>query len=328
MTLQATRLTRGRATCVLFVMDPLPKLDPVWDNSLALAREMAKRKIATWWVDSPEVYFENDRIFADARRFVPNARGGFRSAPPRRIDAKKFDFILLRKEPPFDSGYLHLTYLLECAQHVTRVVNDPRGVRNAMEKWAPILVQVPIPSTLISTSAEKILTFQKKHAGKIVLKRLDERGGRGVLILSQNTQTARRQIKTLTDHGKIPAAAQTFIRSRRGADKRVLILDGRILGVFEKRPKRGEFRSNLSLGGSAWPTVLSPQEKRLVKNLIPWLRKNGLAVAGLDVMGGKLLEVNVTSPAGFTDLEALYPGGNFIAAWLDSLLHLPKQKPR
>ncbi len=320
--------SRSRIKQVLFVMDPLPKLDPVWDNSLALAREMAKHKIATWWADAPELHFESGRIFAKARRFAPANKNLFHSAPPVLRDAARFDLILLRKEPPFDLGYLHLTYLLECAQRFTPVVNDPRGVRNTLEKWAPLLVRAPAPQTLISASAKKILAFRKKLGRKMVLKRLDERGGRGVLLLSRSTAAARRQIRKLTDNGKIPAAAQAFIQSPHGADKRILILNGQILGVFEKRPKRGEFRSNLSLGGTARPAALTLAEKHLVRKLRPWLRQNGLAVAGLDVMGGKLLEVNVTSPAGFTDLRALYPKRDFIAAWLDSLQRLPRPKLR
>ncbi len=313
---------------VLFVMDPIHRLDPVWDNSLALAREMAHRGIHTWWTDVRGLSFDTGRIIAEAHRFSPRPQKGFNSLAPVPMEMPRFNLVLLRKEPPFDEAYLHLTYLLECASRFVPVVNSPAGVRNASEKWAPILTQSPTPQTLVSASAQTILAFQKRKRVTLVIKRLDERGGRGILLLSRHGAAAQTQIRHLTRGGRIPVAVQKFIKSPRGADKRVLILNGRILGVFEKRPPPGEFRSNLSLGGTAHPATLTSKEIRLVKRIIPWLKKLGLSVAGLDVMGGKLLEVNVTSPAGFTDLEAVYPKERFTPQWLDFLERLPKLKSR
>ncbi len=300
---------------VLLLMDPLSKLDLRWDNSLALARTLIAGQTTVWCADSGDIRLERDRCLAHAARLRTQGPEGFQSSLPQELDLATLDLVLIRKEPPFDLNYFYLTFMLEKVNAVVTVANDPRGIRNASEKLWGLLHTPQVPETMISRSPEKLFRFYQSLGSAMVVKALHEKGGRGVFLIPAGAENGEALLTTATAGGTQTVAGQKFIKASGGADKRVVLLDGKILCAFEKRPAPGEFRSNLGLGGSAHPTRLTRGEKRLVQKLAPALRRDGLYLAGLDIMGEKLLEVNVTSPAGMTDAEAVYPGKNFIAAW-------------
>ncbi len=284
-----------------FVMDPLEKLDLPWDTSLCLLRELASRGHRTFLFTAASLSLEGDRTRGKGREIIPLSNLRYRQDPEQKFDLADFQAVLIRKDPPFDAGYLALTYLLEPLAKKTRVINHPRGIRNANEKLFGLGFPRWSPPTLVSSNPEEILAFQKRIRTDLVIKPLYEKGGKGVFLLKRS---ARLRLK-----GE-PVVAQKFIPVPTGiGDKRILLWKGKILGAFARIPKAGEFRSNLSLGGRFDRCRITEQEKQLVRSLGPTLLKEGLLFVGIDVRGGKLIEVNVTSPAGLVELDHLYGPG-------------------
>ncbi len=300
---------------VLMVMDPLEKLDLRWDNSLALAYEFYRRGTAVWTADSGDVRLEGQSVFARTSQLKIVGVHAFRTASPDQRDLGSFDLVLIRKEPPFDLNYLYLTFILEKAARKLPVVNHPRGIRNANEKLWGILHTAKTPETILSSSPEDLLHFFHGLKSAMVVKPLHDKGGRGIFLIPHGAKNAAKRLVKATSGGTQTLACQRYIQTLGSMDKRIVLLDGKVLCAFERHPSKGEFRANLGLGAAARPTRLTRAEKNLIEELAPALRREGLYLAGLDVMGEKLLEVNVTSPAGLTDAEALYPGGDFIGAW-------------
>jgi glutathione synthase len=306
---------------ILFVMDPLEHLDPPNDTSLFLLRELFQRGHETWVADSPDLWSDGRIIFADARNVLPKPNHAYEcSASSLRSPLTAFDLVLIRKEPPFDANYLYLTYLLEQASDRVPMVNHPRGIRNANEKLAILHFPSWIPETLVTSSAEKILQFQRRLKDDLVLKPLDEKGGKGTVLTRYKDRTAKTIMERSTCRGKKVILAQRMLRGKGiHGEKRIVLLNGQILTAFEKRPPKGDFRANLSLGGTCHPAHLTPQEHKLVRQMRSYLLKEGLLFVGLDVLANRLIEVNVTCPAGLTDAKMLYPQLALAETWADSL---------
>lgn len=303
---------------VLLIMDPAEKLDTRWDNSLALSQELTHRGTECWTADTPGIRLEKGNVWIHAK-LLSSSKKSLQSANSllRDLPIETFDLALIRKEPPFNMAYYALTLILEHTS--TPVVNNPRGIRDANEKMWGLRFKHLMPETLISSSPRELLRFGKQWRDGFVIKPLNQKGGRGIFKVDRVTSETRKKIELSCKQGTEPVVCQRFLKQSRGVDKRIVLLDGQVLCAFEKHPSKSDFRANLGLGATARPTVLSRNEIALVKTLAKPLRQNGLFLAGLDVMAEKLLEVNVTSPAGMTDAEALYPGGKFIAAWADWL---------
>lgn len=290
-----------------FVMDPLAKLDLPWDTSLSLLRELCRRGHQTVWVDPSSVALEGDCVRASSQRVHPLDKNRYRQDLEKDLSLATFDVVLIRKDPPFDSGYLALTYLLEPLALRTAVINHPRGIRNANEKLFGLVWNQWSPPTLVSADARQILAFQKSLGEDLVIKPLYEKGGKGVFLLNRNAPDREALLGRATSRQTQPVVAQQFIPVPKGSgDKRILLWKGEILGAFERIPTKGEFRSNLSLGGRFARTDIAERERKLVRALKPTLLKEGLFFVGIDVRSGFLIEVNVTSPAGLVELDRLY----------------------
>jgi len=308
---------------ILFIMDPVKKLDLRWDNSMALARELDGRGVQCWTADSPHVRLENGTVWVQAKRLMS---GKTDSPLPADSPIETFDLALIRKEPPFNMAYYALTLILEHSP--VPILNAPRGIRDANEKMWGLRFSKLMPETLISSSPNELLRFGKKFKDGFILKPLNEKGGRGIFKADRASPAVLKKIETASRGGTEALVCQRFLNHSNGIDKRIVILDGTILCAFEKHPSKKDFRANLGLGASAHPTVLTLAEIKLARTLAKPLQEAGLFLAGIDVMAGKLLEVNVTSPAGMTDAEALYPGMKFIAAWADWLELFSRRHPR
>jgi glutathione synthase len=293
-----------------FIMDPLEKLDLPWDTSLGLLRELARRGHETVLFTLSSLSLSSGRVQGGGRLIQPLGNHRYRQGPKKEFDLARFKAVFIRKDPPFDSNYLALTYLLEPLAKQTVVINHPRGIRNANEKLFALSFPRWSPPTLVSPNAVEILAFQKKIRSDLVVKPLYEKGGKGISLLKRGARQRENLLRKATRGGGETVLAQKFIPLPKGeGDKRILLWKGKILGAFLRIPRPGEFRSNLSLGGRFESCAITLREKRLVSSLRSPLLREGLLFVGIDVRAGKLMEVNVTSPAGLVELEWLYGRG-------------------
>ena len=292
-----------------FVMDPLEKLDLPWDTSLCLLRELSRLGHATFLFDPAWLSLVSYRVEGNGQQIFPLGKDRYRLGTRKRFRLADFDAVFIRKDPPFDSSYLALTYLMEPLARKTLVVNHPRGIRNANEKLFGLDFPRWSPATIVSSDPSEILVFQERIQSDSVVKPLYEKGRKGVFRLRRSDRRNLNHLKRATRKGAETVLAQKFIPVREGeGDKRILLWKGRILGAFARIPKAGEFRSNLSLGAGFVRCEITQKEKRLVREISPAFLKEGLFFVGIDVRRGLLIEVNVTSPAGLVELDQLYGG--------------------
>jgi glutathione synthase len=213
------------------------------------------------------------------------------------------DAVFVRKDPPFDDQYLYATLLLERARGRTVLVNDPRGLREANEKLYTLHFSRHAPRHLISSHAEQIFAFLEEVGGRGVIKPLDGAGGSGVMMLSLDDKNRRAIVDLLTTEGRRFVMVQEYLPSVTAGDKRVLLLDGQVLGAINRIARADDLRSNIHVGGRVEPCEVTPAERELVADIAPRLRQDGLIFVGLDLIGGRLTEVNVTSPTGIQELS-------------------------
>jgi glutathione synthase len=215
------------------------------------------------------------------------------------------DAVLVRTDPPFDSNYLWTTLLLERLRGKTLVVNDPRGLREANEKLYACQFPELMPETLVSAHRERIKNFVKQVGGRAVIKPIDGAGGEGVMALTQGDPNLRAIIDAVTKNGRSVAMVQRFLPEYERGDKRILLLDGAPIGAVLRVPKADDIASNLRMGGTAHAAELDADDLRIIARIAPTLRSDGLYFVGLDVIGGFLTEINVTSPTGIQQITRL-----------------------
>ncbi len=288
-----------------FVMDPLSKLDRATDTSLRILRAAQERGHTVFHIDPRDLAATEKGLFACARQV--RASADFRTAVlgTQRLPLSTLRVIFLRKDPPFDESYYHLTLLLERLPRSTVVINHPRAVREVNEKMGILDFDVPRPRSLVTASEVELARFWLASRKTVVVKPLDDKGGHGVMKVTSATRGRARLFKRLTRAGDRYVMAQAFVPAIARGDKRILILGGKFLGAYLRVPRRGEFRTNLSLGAEFRATTLSARERAVVRKLGPELAARGLHFVGIDLVSGRLLEINVTSPAGLPELAAL-----------------------
>jgi glutathione synthase len=226
----------------------------------------------------------------------------FELGPAVDVRMADVDCVLIRKDPPFDAEYLYVTLMLENVRGRTLVINDPRGLRDANEKLYTLHFARHMPRTLVTADRARIHRFLiSLQIG--VIKPLDGAGGSGVMVVDRRDRNARSIIDYLTGEGSRHVMVQEFLPSVRDGDKRVLLLDGEILGAINRIARDDDVRSNIHAGGRVERCEVSAEEIAIVGDLAPRLAADGLVFVGLDFIGGKLTEVNVTSPTGVQELS-------------------------
>jgi glutathione synthase len=216
--------------------------------------------------------------------------------------AEQVDVVLMRQDPPFDMGYITAAHLLERLAGQTLVVNDPANVRSAPEKLWVLDFARFMPPTLITRSMAELSAFQARH-GEIVLKPLHGNAGAAVFRIGRDGANLRALAELFSATWKEPFIAQAFLPAVSEGDKRIILVDGEPIGAINRVPGAGEIRSNLAAGGTAHRTALSEREREICAALGPELRARGLLFVGIDVIGGMLTEINVTSPTGLVALD-------------------------
>jgi len=224
------------------------------------------------------------------------------------IAVESLDAVLMRKDPPFDTEYIYATYMLERAEVAgTLIVNKPQSLRDCNEKlftaWFPELTA----KTLVTRKSEQIRAFHKEEKD-VIIKPLDGMGGSSIFRINEKDPNVGVIIETLTNHGSQYAMVQEFMPSIKDGDKRILIVNGEPMPYCLARiPAQGETRGNLAAGGTGRAQPLSASDKMIAETIAPELRKRGLYFVGLDVIGDKVTEINVTSPTCIREIEAAYP---------------------
>jgi glutathione synthase len=290
----------------LFVMDPAEQMLFDRDTSLALMRAALVRGHTTLHCLPNQVGHCGDNLFARARPIsVSDAEPPVTLGEAETVELAAIDAVFVRKNPPFDLEYLHLTQQLDLLKDRTLVINDPRGLRDANEKLFAFYFAHYMPRSLVSADRIRILDFVAELGGRAVLKPLDGAGGSGVVALRLDDRNKHALIELLTADGSRLALVQEYLGEIRSGDKRVLMLDGEPLGAILRVPQADELRANIHVGGRVEPTSLTPPELELVRAVGRRLREHGLWFVGLDLIGGRLIEVNVTSPTGIQELGRL-----------------------
>lgn len=288
-----------------FQMDPLDNIDPRLDTSFRLAEEAELRGYSVFHYLPNNLTFSKTRIIANGHFVKLNRKQNpsFTILKNKTIDiGHDLDILWLRQDPPFNMDYLSSTYLLDFVGNETLIVNNPFWVRNFPEKLLVLNYPQLMPATIITSRIEVIQEFREKY-GDIILKPLYGNGGAGVFKINYNDKNFVALYELFQMNSTEPLIAQEFLPEVINGDKRIILLDGEILGAINRIPQKGEIRSNMHVGGKAVATELSIDEIKICEQIGSTLKEHGQIFVGIDVIGGKLTEINVTSPTGLQELE-------------------------
>ncbi len=216
-----------------------------------------------------------------------------------------FALVWMRKDPPVNTAYLYATYCLDLVNPAkTRVLNSPAGLRHANEKMYALHFASVIPQTLVSSDKQVIREFVQRQ-GTAVLKPLGGKAGEGILFLQAGDRNLNSMIEISTQRGHLPVMVQEYLPAAKEGDKRIVLLNGEPIGAVNRIPTGDEFRGNMATGGRVAATEISERDRHICQVLAPRLRQDGLYFVGIDVIGGYLTEVNVTSPTGIREIDRL-----------------------
>ncbi|GAM64463.1 glutathione synthetase [Vibrio ishigakensis] len=291
------------------VMDPISSINIKKDSSFAMLLEAQKRGYEIHYMEMQDLQLDQGVAMADTKtlKVEQNPDSWYEFLSEQTIELSDLDVVLMRKDPPFDTEYIYATYILERAEEKgTLIVNKPQSLRDCNEKLYTAWFADLTPTTIVTRKAEKIKAFQEEH-GDVILKPLDGMGGASIFRVKKNDPNVSVIIETLTNHGQNYALAQTFVPDISNGDKRILIVDGEPMPYCLARiPAEGETRGNLAAGGTGVARPLSDTDWQIANAIAPTLKQKGLIFVGLDVIGDKVTEINVTSPTCIREIEAAF----------------------
>jgi glutathione synthase len=291
---------------LLFVVDPLASLKPYKDSSVAMMRAAVARGHEVHACEARQFYVRLGKVCADCDALdVLPGDDWFHVQRQRESTLGDFDAVVMRTDPPVDIDYLLATHLLGIAeQNGARILNRPAALRDFNEKLAILNFPAFIAPTLVAAQAVEIEAFLIEH-GDVIVKPLTEMGGAGIFRLTVADPNRNAILETLTQRGRRAIMAQRYLPEIRDGDKRILLIDGEVVPwALARIPQPGETRGNLAAGGTARAQPLSERDREIAEALAPWARDRGIFLAGLDVIGDCLTEINVTSPTGFQEITA------------------------
>lgn len=285
-------------------MDPIELVNIEADSTFRLAEEAAARGHSLFYYQVNDLAYDEGKIVANGWPLEVRRKQGdhFTLGPKERRDLSTVDVVLLRQDPPFDMSYITNTHLLERIHPKTLVVNDPFWVRNCPEKLLVLdFADISAP-TMIARSIEHIRAFRERH-GDMILKPLYGNGGAGVFRLKEGDSNLNSLHELFSGINREPLIAQKFLPAVTKGDKRVILVDGEAVGAINRVPASGETRSNMHVGGRPEKIDLDDRDREICARIGPLLKERGLIFVGIDVIGGLLTEINVTSPTGIQELQ-------------------------
>ncbi|HSN21686.1 MAG TPA: glutathione synthase [Usitatibacter sp.] len=304
-----------------FVVDPLEELKPYKDSSIAMMREAARRGHEVHALEAGSMYVSEASVAAPVRHLSIHAEDHpwHRVLDEREAALASFDVVMMRKDPPFDQEYYYATLLLERAQSQgARVVNDPRALRDWNEKLAILRFPQLTPPTLVASDMARVQGFIDAQRD-VVVKKLDGMGGAMIFRVGAADPNRNVIVETITDFGRRTVMAQRYVPEIVDGDKRVLVIAGRPFShCLARIPKSGETRGNLAAGGTGVARPITARDREIAEAVGPELARAGIVFAGLDVIGDRLTEINVTSPTCIVEI-AQQTGENAARALMDAL---------
>ncbi len=289
----------------LFIADPLESFKIKKDSTLAMMRAAQAAGHQLWFCQNRNILWKDDLVIADCQTLAvkPSSSSWFELGSMESRSLKSFSAVFMRTDPPFDIEYLNTTWLLSAAaRQGAKVFNDPAAVRDHSEKLSITEFLELIPPTLVTRELSAIEEFHQTHRD-IVIKPLDGMGGMGVFRVGSDGLNLASIVETLGENGTRTLMVQRFLPEIAQGDKRVLIIGGEVVPFSLARiPQGNEIRGNLAAGGKGVAMPLTEAEKRIAERLAPILNQRGLFLVGLDLIGGYLTEINVTSPTCFVEI--------------------------
>ncbi len=304
-----------------FQMDPLEGLSLEDDTTLAIIEECLLRNYNIWHFLPKDVSYINGEVIASSKiihEINRDIQPSFKTSDLISKNLKELDLIFLRQDPPFDMSYITSTFLLEYIEDEVQIINKPSEVRNAPEKlflnnWRDLT-----PETIITKNISEINCFRKKHK-KIILKPLYGNGGNGIFFLDEKDKNFNSLIEVFLDTHPEQFILQEYLPNIKFGDKRIILINGKPEGAINRIPSENDIRANLHVGGKATKTVISNKEMEICESIGPELIQRGLILVGIDIIGDKLTEINVTSPTGFREVLK-YSDINLAEKLIDGLI--------
>ena len=288
-----------------FQMDPLESLNLEDDTTLAIIEECLLKNYNIWHFLPKDVSYINGEVMASSKIILELNRDiqpSFKTSDLIRKNLKELDLIFLRQDPPFDMSYITSTFLLEYIEDEVKIINKPSEVRNAPEKLFLNRWKNLTPETIITRNISEINSFRKKHKN-IILKPLYGNGGNGIFFLGEKDKNFNSLIEIFLDSHPEQFILQEYLPNIKFGDKRIILINGKPEGAINRIPSENDIRANLHVGGKATKTVISNKEMEICESIGPELIQRGLLLVGIDIIGNKLTEINVTSPTGFREIQ-------------------------
>ena len=304
-----------------FQMDPFEVLNLKEDTTLTIITECLSRNFDVFHFLPKDVSYSDGEVNAFCRKVLEvneTISPSYKFGELEQNNLKKMDLIFVRQDPPFDMSYITSTFLLEYIENDVSIINRPSEIRNSPEKILLNKWKHLTPKTLISRSVENLLNFREKYKN-IIIKPLYGNGGSGVFYIKKDDKNFNSIVEMFLERSSEHFIIQEYIEDIKKGDKRIILFNGEPVGAINRIPNDQDIRANLHVGGVAQKTSLTKKEIEICKEIGPSLMEKGLVFAGIDVIGGKLTEINVTSPTGFKEIYQ-FNGVNLAKKLLDIVL--------
>jgi len=318
-----------------FIIDPIHQLDPCHDTSVALMEAAQILGHEVWVTQANWLSVVDSKAWAILQQVelvpVQLVDGRWVAANPwYKLNARSLnsletmDAVFMRTDPPVNDAYLYATYVLDYVdQQKTLVINNPNGIRKANEKMYALQFTKAIPETIVSADKDFIRQFVEAK-GATILKPLGNKAGEGILFLQAGDRNFNSIVELSTQQGRLPVMVQTYLSEAKEGDKRIILLNGEPIGALNRLASGSDFRNNMATGGTVAKTEITPREQEICGDLAANLRQDGLVFVGIDVIGGYLTEVNVTSPTGIREIDRLDGTrlANQVIQWVEKNLQI------
>lgn len=288
-------------------MDAVESLNPRTDTTMLLGREAIRRGYEVYYYLPSDLTLNNGEVTARAHKIIFHADPDdyYTASPAQELSLHEVDVVLMRQDPPFNMEYITATYLLEMLKPDVLVVNDPLHVRNAPEKLFMFNFPQFVPPTIITRNVEKIENFLSEHKD-IVIKPLYGYAGQAIFRIKQGDSNLHSLLEVFFGNSREPIIAQRFIPEIKTMDKRILVIDGKVSAIYGRVPAHGDIRANMRVGGTGVKIDWPERDLLIGETIGKELVKRGILLAGIDVIGDYLTEINVTCPTGLIKSNELY----------------------